>query len=76
MNLSQGGVCLQLKLDVPWETLTPEKKVTLLLNHGEDDHAIPAVVIRHERDHRTIGLRFSRPLSSLSPFFTPLELKR
>lgn len=75
LNISQGGVCLSLLLDVPWETLTPSKQVSLLLTVSDQVWLLPAMVVRHERDHRTIALKFVDPLPSLIPFLTPRELQ-
>lgn len=75
LNISQGGICLSLFLDVPWETLTPSKQVSLLLTVSDQVWLLPAMVVRHERDHRTIALKFVDPLPSLIPFLTPRELQ-
>lgn len=75
IDLSQGGICLKLKLDVPWETLTPKKQVYLVINSGASGWLLTATVIHHEKDHRTIGLQFAEPLQSLIPFLTPKELQ-
>ena len=75
LNISQGGIGLTLVLEVPWETLTPQKQVTLLLSVGEQIWLLPATVTRHEKDHRTIGLEFKDPLKTLAPFLAPAELQ-
>lgn len=75
LNISQGGIGLLLKLDVPWETLTPQKEVALHLNMGNQIWRLLAKVVHHARDHRTIGLEFTQPLPSLTPFLTPAELQ-
>ena len=75
LDLSQGGICLSLQLDVPWETLTPKKEVSLLLTLGEESWLLPATVVRHEKKARTLGLQFSQSLASLTPFLTPPELQ-
>ena len=74
LDISQGGIGLTLKLDVPWETLTPSKIVSLLLSSGPQSWLLEALVVRHERDHRTLGLQFVEPLSSIAPFLAPVEL--
>ncbi|MBI2980999.1 MAG: PilZ domain-containing protein [Deltaproteobacteria bacterium] len=75
LDLSQGGIGLVLKLDVPWETLLPRKEVALHLNMGNQTWRLMAKVARHAKDHRTIGLEFTQPLPGLGPFFTPTELQ-
>ncbi|MBI2066525.1 MAG: PilZ domain-containing protein [Deltaproteobacteria bacterium] len=75
LDISRGGIGLTLKLDVPWVTLTPQKKVSLLLNVGSQVWLLPAIVVRHETESQTIALEFANPLESLSPFLTPKELQ-
>lgn len=74
LDISRGGVCLSLKLDVPWETLTPHQPVSLLLTLGDQAWLLPAIVVRHEKNHRTIGFQFSEPLTTIAPFLAPPEL--
>lgn len=75
IDVSQGGICLSLTLDVPWETLTPSKEVSLMLTLGQESWLLPATVVRHEKKDRTLGLQFAEALPSLAPFLTPLELQ-
>ncbi len=75
LNISQGGICLTLLLDVPWETLAPKKEVSLLLSQGDQAWLLPAIVVRQGENHRTLGLRFADPLPTVAPFLAPSELQ-
>jgi hypothetical protein len=75
LDISRGGIGLSLKLDVPWVTLTPKKRVSLLLSIGSQVWLLPATVVRHQSEEQTIALEFSNPLDTLSPFLTPKELQ-
>ena len=74
LNISRGGICLNLKLDVPWVTLNPQSKVSLLLSFGKQVWLLPATVVRHEKEGRTLALEFADPMKSIAPFLAPVEL--
>lgn len=74
VNISQGGICISLPFDCPWEPIANKKEIEVILEKEAEERPMKGKVVHVEGGHQTLGVQFSSPLPDLSPFLIPREL--
>lgn len=81
INLSRSGICLTLGVDADWVTISPKKKINLILEGGLEKKSLTGRVVHHDQgadsiqQRQVLGLEFIPPLDDLARFLVPHELQ-